>query len=221
MIGATFVAYIPGGGGNHLKNIMSLDPSFANSDDLDESVYSEITQPVGTVHSVPGRNLHEVYLQRAIDEPNRSWLLLGHFGELALWRDKILSIYEKRVVLITIDHDVDRRLIMERNDRLQQNIHPYWLNEEQYFLYQPAIYNTYFRVAAQDIFSIPLHHFWHPDLQKYHIVDRLNSRFGLNIPVDRAQRLHDLWWKYNFFFDWSPGVRTHYDVKTPPEITGR
>ena len=128
---ATIISYIPGAGGNHLKNLMSTYTGFANSSELNVKVYNGQTQPPGTAHSVPGRNLHDQVVDRVLDSSDQHWLMLGHFGELALWRDKINSISNKTWILITINSQIDRNLLKTRTERLQQKCHPYFLNEEQ------------------------------------------------------------------------------------------
>ena len=207
---ATIISYIPGAGGNHLKNLMSTYTGFANSSELNVKVYNGQTQPPGTAHSVPGRNLHDQVVDRVLDSSDQHWLMLGHFGELALWRDKINSISNKTWILITINSQIDRNLLKTRTERLQQKCHPYFLNEEQIYLYQPAIYHTYFPGHSENILTISLKEFWNPKVDSF--VNKINNFLNINIPHDQAQHLHDQWWQQNFFFDWDSTVRDYYNV---------
>ena len=78
-------------------------------------------------------------------------------------------------------------------------MHPYWLEEELVFLYQPMMYSRYFNISESDIISIPVHHFWEPDLAAHSIVDHVNQFLGKNIPKDRSQNLHDRWQEINLY----------------------
>jgi hypothetical protein len=210
---ATIISYIPGAGGNHLKNLMCTYSGFANSNELNVDVYNEQTQPPGTAHSVPGRNLHDQVIDRAVNSPDQHWLMLGHFGELALWREQINSISNKKWILITLNTQLDRNLLETRHERLQQHIHPYWLNEEQLYLYQPAIYHSYFPGHTDNVLTISLKEFWNPKVDT--VIGKINKFLDIDIPVEPVQQLHDLWWKYNFFFPWSSTVREYYNVDMP------
>lgn len=208
---ATIISYIPGAGGNHLKNLMCTYAGFANSNELNVDVYNGQTEPPGTAHSVPGRNLHDHVVNRVLDKPDLHWLMLGHFGELALWREKINSISDKKWILITINTQLDRNLLKTRHERLQQHTHPYWLNEEQMYLYQPPMYHSYFPGHTDNILTISLKEFWNPKVDKF--IEKINSFLNINVPIIDAQKLHDLWWQQNFFFEWDSTVRDYYNNK--------
>ena len=133
---AIIISYPPGAGGNHLKNILCLDRNFANSGDLNLAVYDEPIQPPGTVHSRPGRNVHEYIVNDIVNSPDQRWILHGHYGELAPHREKINSITEKTFVLISINRPRDQELLTRRQQRLGYGHHPYWNQEEQPYLYR-------------------------------------------------------------------------------------
>lgn len=205
------ISYIAGGGGNHLKNIISLDSSFANSADLNLSVYfDQPAEPAGTVHSIPGRNIRPDIVEGMIRTPQKNWLLHGHWGELMPYRYK-LNHANNRWLLLTLDHADDRALIQSRHDRLQQHPHPYWLDEEQPYLYQPEMYQYYFNAQPHNIFQLSVVEFWHPDLTANNVIEKINGFLGTNIDVGQAQKLHEKWWKMNFNFDWNCRVRDFYN----------
>ena len=183
------LAYPPSGGGNHLKNILCLDANFANSGDLNRRNYDEGNREV---HSTPGRNMQEYRLDEA-ETAEKDYILHGHFGELAPWRDRLNAIEDKKWLLISIDTLRDRHLLSNRQQRLGQWGHEYYLNEEQFYLYQPKFYQTYFTGRPENIYTMALNDFWHPDLQQYKIIDRLNSFLNKNIDVEQAQILHRQW----------------------------
>ena len=183
------IAYPPSGGGNHLKNILCLDASFANSGDLDRDRY---TRGEREVHSTPGRNMQEYRIEQA-EAATQDYIIHGHFGELAPWRDRINAIEDKKWILINIDSQRDRHLLGIRQQRLGQWGHEYYLNEEQFYLYQPEFYQTYFTGRLENIYTMALNNFWHPDLQHYEIISKLNAFLNKNIDVEQAQFLHRHW----------------------------
>ena len=186
---ATIIAYPPSGGGNHLKNLLCLSDAFANSSDLNLEPYETGNREV---HSTSGRNMNEYRMADALGSSG-DFILHGHFGELALFRETINSIQHKRFVIVTIDTQQDRRVLQTRQNRLGQQSHDYYLHEEQYFLYQPQMYSTYFTGQECDIFSFALTDLWHSVINYNGTWDRLNSFLGINIDLAPAQRLHDQW----------------------------
>jgi hypothetical protein len=191
---ALVIAYPPGGGGNHLKNILCLDKSFGNSSDLNVDVY---TRGEREVHSTSGRNVFPERVEAAVNDSHHKHIIHGHFGELATQRDQINSIVDKQFLILTIDTVRDRYLLENRQRRLGQMGHEYYLNEEQPYLYQPYFYQTYFTGLAQNIYTIALNDFWHPDLNEYKIVQQLNTFLNKNVDQEQAQFLHTHWHKNN------------------------
>jgi hypothetical protein len=208
---AVIIVYPPGAGGNHYKNMLCLDSSFGNSSDLNPNVYSEQTQPPGTVHSIPGRNVHEVNIDHYVANPSKTWIIHGHFGELAPYRDKINSIENKKFLLFGFNTELDQQVLDDRQNRLGHKQHPYYLTEEQPHMYGPAMYVSYFTgQSLDDVLQIPLYEAFHPDLKQFDIIGKLNRFLNVNINVDQAQELHNKWWKLNFYFEWSNFTRSLY-----------
>ena len=206
---AVVIAYPPMAGGNHFKNLLCLDPSFANSRDLKREVYtSPDTEPQGTAHSSGGRNVHQYLFEDVFAAPELTWIIHGHFGELAPFRSELNSIEHKKYIVITIDTEKDRRLLFDRQKRLGGTSgHPYYLDEEQQYLYQPGMYESYF--TSNDVLTCSVSEVWHPDFNQSKIIERWNSFLNININVDEAQHFHTLWWNSNFS-TFCNNVRTYY-----------
>lgn len=185
----TIIAYPPSGGGNHLKNILCLDSNFANSHDLNRDKYAQGDREV---HSTDGRNL-QPYKFEAAESATQDYVLHGHFGELALWRNRICALPNKKWIVISIDTQRDKDLLNSRQHHLGQFSHEYYLNEEQPYLYQPCIYQTYFTTLPENIYTLALNDFWHGDLEHYKIIEQLNNFLNKNINVSQAQVLHRQW----------------------------
>jgi hypothetical protein len=183
------IAYPPSAGGNHLKNMLCIDPNFANSNDLDQTKY---TNGDREVHSTPGRNIQE-YKITAAENSASDYIIHGHFGELAIERNRINAIADKKFIVVTIDTERDRYLLSNRQGRLGQMSHPYYLDEEQPYLYQPYFYQTYFTGQPENIYTIALNDFWHPDLTAHNIIPGLNTFLNKNVDQEQAQVLHNHW----------------------------
>jgi len=203
----TIICYPPGGGGNHLKNIISLDARFhdqwpwpwAKTLELHSEVYVEDPDIcTGTVHALRGRNVREVFFDHMESQPDGFYLLHGHFGELAKYLDRIKNLENINWILMTFDHTEDRHLLDQRQRRLGQNNHPYWLEEEQPYLYQDLMCQSYFHADPHNILSIPLREFWNPNLAEFDIIDRINAFLQIDVKLQAAQCLHDHWHRLNF-----------------------
>jgi len=181
------IAYPPSAGGNHLKNMLCIDPSFANSNDLDRSKY---TKGDREVHSTPGRNIQD-YRISAAETATADYIIHGHFGELATQRDRINALADKKIIVLTIDTERDKFLLNTRQHRLGQMSHPYYLDEEQPYLYQPYFYQTYFTGRPENIYTIALNDFWHPNVDN--IILGLNTFLNKNVDQEQAQVLHNHW----------------------------
>ena len=201
----TIICYPPGGGGNHLKNIRGLDRRFhdqwpwpwAKALDLHSEVYVEDPDVMtGTVHALRGRNIHEVFFDHIESQPHSCYLLQGHFGELAKYLDRIKKIDNICWILISLDHAEDRHLLDQRQRRLGQNNHPYWLEEEQPYLYQDLMCKSYFHAEPPSILNIPLREFWNRNASN--IVNRINTFLQIDVCLETAQTLHDHWHRLNF-----------------------
>ena len=209
---AVIVAYCPAAGGNHLKNILSLSSAFANQSEMDLTVYDRADQTSGAVHSIDGRNVQDIFIDRMIQHPDQCWLLSGHFGELAPVRQSLLTV-DCKFLIITIDQLIDRRLLERRQQRLGQQCHPYWLEEEQQYLYQPQMYQTYFEVDSADIATISLYDLWHPTLCDHAVLTQINAFLNIDIDQDSAQNLQQKWWNSNFEFEFSNYEQGVYKVQ--------
>jgi hypothetical protein len=199
---AVVVAYCPAAGGNHLRNILCLSNSFINSTEFDSTVYDRAVPGTGAVHSINGRNIQTDYLKRVTDNPNNCFALAGHFGELAEHRETLLNI-EKKFIIISIDTVQDRRLLENRQQRMGQHCHPYWLEEEQPFLYRPAVYQSYFATVPSNILTLSLYDLWHPTFSNGRVIQSINDFLNIDIEITPAQVLHEKWWCNNFNFEFS------------------
>ena len=197
---SVIVVYPPGAGGNHFKNMLCLGDTFANKTELDLDVYDPHKNPErcpGEVWCVGGRNIQPIFVDRMFDGSGARYVMPAHFGELAAWHHRFLG-RSVGVILITIDQQQDRNLLMTRQTRLGQHIHPYWLNEELVFCYQPGMFERYFAFDPEKILSIALSDFWSRDFVDADRLSVLDQRFDLDLPRPDMTVLHHRWWDLNF-----------------------
>jgi hypothetical protein len=175
-------------------------------------VYDRADQTSGAVHSVSGRNVKYTFVDQMVNHPDQCWLLSGHFGELAQFRSQLLSI-DKKFVIITIDTDLDRNLLERRQHRMGQQCHPYWLNEEQLYLYQEPMCQTYFGVDPTNTTTVRLYDLWHPTLCNGAVIHKINEFLNINIDLESALDLQKKWWSSNFEFPFSHYEQGVYKVQ--------
>lgn len=197
------VYYSPSSGGNHLKNLINLAPEMRDHGQLDLGIYQGNNQ--GTAHSRAGRNVQREELEAIIREPNHRWCICGHFGELAPKRDLLMQIPDRKFIIISIGSTTDRWLLETRQARLGQACHPYWLHEEQPYLYERPMCKEYWRTPQ--CLTIPFEHLCNPNLVHTTLVHQLNQFLGITIPIQQASQVHVAWWQANFY---DPQVREHY-----------
>lgn len=198
------IAYPPGGGGNHLRNLCDLDGRFQEQWPWDWVKQQRVglrpydipPGPPGEVHSLPGRNIHEVFVEQITANHVGDYLLHGHFGELACHAEEIRSWPGVRWLLVTMNDPKDRGLLRQRQQRLQY--HPYWLDEEQIYLYRPEMYTHYFSAVPQNICELPLRDLWQKDITSNGVLVTLERAFDLVIDSEICQMLHSKWFNLNF-----------------------
>jgi hypothetical protein len=190
---AVIVAYCPGAGGNHLKNLLCLSNAFANHNELDSTVYDHM--PNHAVHCVPGRNVQPYLIDRMVNNPDQCWVIPAHFGELAPYQ-KQLSAVNKKFIVISIDTAEERQFLTRRQQWLGQQCHEYWLNEEQPFLYHADLYYSYF--GAVDVLTISLTDLWSPTLNQAQVIYSINEFLNIEIDPGLAQLLQNKWSNINF-----------------------
>lgn len=195
------VMYVPGAGGNHVKNLLCASPAVANGHELDESFYDRwdpANHAPGEVNCVGGRNIQPCFLERMQQSPDQIWVMPAHFGELAQYRSQLPDIAGCSVILITILHEDSRRQLMERQTRLGQHIHPYWLDEEIVHLYHADMLQGYFGFDPHQIFAVEMRDCWQRNWVDTQQFQDLGSFLHIPIPRDHCHRLHTKWWDLNF-----------------------
>jgi len=196
----TLVVYIPGAGGNHLKNLLCLSNSYANCSDLDPTVYTQTdsNRPPGEVWCVGGRNLQEIFFERMLDCPDRSWVLAAHVGEMFEYQSQLSAIDHKQIVVVTLDYEPALRQLDQRQTRLGQCIHPYWLDEELTWIYRPETLQKIFNQTNDQYYCLSLKNFWSADFIQQEFA-KLTAWLNVDLDFATADQYHRLWCIANKF----------------------
>jgi len=197
----TLVVYLPGTGGNHLKNLLCLSSNYANAADLDPAVYEHPVpeRPPGEVWCVGGRNLQDIFFERMTGHYDQNWVLAAHVGEMFQYQQQLAAIPNKKIVVVSLEHEPSRRQLDSRQTRLGQCIHPYWLDEELVYIYQANTLLQLFDTSGDQYFTLPIQDFWHKNFATSPTFAQLESFLNIKTDSDLADRYHQLWHAANGF----------------------
>ena len=178
------IAFPPSAGGNHLKNILSL-----NSDSVLPAFYSN-NKP--SVHQRPGSNLKEQDCINAISQPGLH-ILHGHFGEIMSYQKYVDQMVDKKFIILSPDTAEDRKLLRARAILLGQATSDAegYFDQEQVFLYEPFMYNRYFRTSMLNIMNISISEWFTNDIDP--VIDQLNQFLNCKLDTEYVKQLHTIW----------------------------
>ena len=184
------IAFPPGSGGNHLKNIISV-----NADEL-LSIYSTPkTRP--TVHLTPGGNLKKEQVSLALVDQSADHILHGHFGEIMSFQNEIRNIKNKKFIILSPDTVVDRDMLNSRKQKLGMGCIKCkdgdYFDGEQVFLYEPFMYHHYYQIPMKNIMNISISEWFIEDIGS--VIDRINYFLKINLDPIKINQLHRMWIK--------------------------
>jgi len=179
------IPFPPGGGGNHLKNLL-----------VDNISKLKYTSP--TVHQTPGRNLQASQVNEVLANPDATHVLHGHFGEIMSYQNQIRDIKDKKFIIICNDNSQDHQLLSKRREQLGYVTFKNgdYFEGEQVFLYESFMYHRYFNVPMENIMNIPISEWFVEDIKS--VIDKINCFLNFNLDVDVANKLHKIWYRNNF-----------------------
>jgi len=187
---AIFIVFPPGGGGNHLRNIIS---SGYTTDDHLAKLYNGHK----TVHSTVGSNLQHTQIENATLHQDQVHLLHGHFGEIMSFQQQVRNIANKKFVIVSPDTIDDRKLLNIRRKTLGHctNTDGNYFDSEQVFLYEPFMYYWYFQTPMKNIMNISILEWFTRDIDN--VLDRLSYFLDLKLDKEQVNSIHLNWIKAN------------------------
>jgi hypothetical protein len=185
-----FVVFPPGGGGNHLKNIVA---SCYDAIELSD-VYKDHKK---TVHAHVGNNLQRQQVEDAVNHQNQIHVLHGHFGEVMSFQQEIRNIADKKFVVISPETPDDRKLLNNRRKGLgyASLVDDDYFDHEQVFLYECFMYHQYFQVPLDCIMNISISELFTEDITP--AINRLEFLLQIPINKEKINNMHTTWIKAN------------------------
>jgi hypothetical protein len=179
------IPFPPGGGGNHLKNIIASDISKLNYNNP-------------TVHQTPGHNLQANQVETALANPQATHILHGHFGEIMSYQNQIRNIKDKKFIIICNDNATDHDLLRRRRKQLGYFTFAKgeYFEGEQVFLYEPFMFHHYFDILMENIINIPISEWFVEDITP--VINEINYFLKINLDIVVVNKLHKIWYRNNF-----------------------
>jgi len=177
------IPFPPGAGGNHLRNIITLDYNTA---------FTQYNKTPTIFHAQSGGNLKEKNCIDALSIPG-SHTLHGHFAEIMSYQTYIDQIIDKKFVILSPDTPKDRALLHARQKFIGQSalIADDYFGQEQVFLYEVFMYNRYFNTPMSQIMNISISEWITNDIGP--VITRLNQFLELDLDVNQVKQLHNIW----------------------------
>jgi hypothetical protein len=199
-----FVRFIPGAGGVHLSNLISLDATFNSKViGLSKDQYIEYLIDYYSMNPINGHleNHHIIndkdawtnYLgYQDFDLPNA--VHIGHAASFDWVFDILETLENKKFISLTFNSNRSIEILQNRIQRFNwpDFFKIDYMREEYQHFYQkefistdPVIYNDdiNLRIEVEDLFNKNISF----------VVDSINKKFNLDIPLALAQNLHDHW----------------------------
>ena len=199
-----FIRHLCWAGGNHVANIMSLDPGFAPR--FGEDREHEFNRMLA-VYQDSKTFVHPEVVPRTDIGGSGVWsvpdyvfnyscsVYRGHAGEF-LWDNSWQLLKNKRFISMTVNTQASVDVVRYRekqNAKTDTFANNYYAKELALFYSQPFeepgidSRETNFYMETAEIFK--------PDISAW--IERINRFFNLAIPVDQAKTLHSIWLKKN------------------------
>jgi hypothetical protein len=202
-----FIRFIPGAGGVHLSNLISLDATFNSKEiRLSKDQYIKYLLTYYSSHPtkahlknhyiISNRDLWLTYLnQQDFNLPNA--VHVGHAASFYWVSDILETLKNKKFISLTFNTDRSIEILTNRGIEIDiawgglfQN-NPYMRQELSHF-YQTEFISTDPTISNDDInLQIEVEDLFNKNIS--FLIDKINKKFNLDIPLELAQNLHDLW----------------------------
>jgi hypothetical protein len=183
-----FVIFPPGLGGNHLANILSLDPKFSKRFDVDR-----YDQRRPNAHHAYMQNLDCVYVEKNLETlKNQNNVFCGHLVEYMTMKLQGLTDHFKDKVFFMIQMPQKTETAYKRLEG-QNGQTPHWLLSEVGLCYMP---DNFKRLVKEDL-NIISYFVWPAYLFDQNLTPLLESLsqagYDINFDKELAQTLHTKW----------------------------
>jgi len=201
-----FISFPPGGGGNHLRNMIAVNSNFIQEDEYRQSIIDQYKRKTINVHgkdlaqNVMASNLNSFKLHRALMNPAQNYVFFGHFAEIMTLRNDIAKIADKKFILLSIDTDKCRKIWLARSAELAQEPYSYdYYLGEQVFLYESFMYsNNIFQCKSSNVMNIGIGDWFSHNVETE--LNRVSQFLNCTFDLDQAKDMHNTWLEKNSKF---------------------
>lgn len=201
-----FIRFIPGSGGVHLSNLISLDAAFnPKVIGLSKGQYIEylltyystgpITGHLENHHLISARDSWIRYLSHQdFNLPNA--VHMGHAASFDWVSDIIENLENKKFISLTFNSNRSIEILRTRLQYFNYDdfLNHSYMKEELRHFYQTEFVSTDPTICNNDInLRIEVEDLFNKEIS--FVVDSINAKFNLDIPLALAQNLHAHWVK--------------------------
>lgn len=199
-----FIRFIPGSGGVHLSNLISLDAAFNSKViGLSKDQYIEylltyystgpITGHLENHHIISDRDIWIKYLNHQdFNLPNA--VHVGHAASFDWMSDIIKNLENKKFISLTFNSNRSIEMLQNRLEYLNWSdfLKVGFMKEELRHFYQTEFISTDPTICNDDInLYIEVEDLFNKNIS--FVVNSINEKFNLDIPLALAQNLHAHW----------------------------
>jgi hypothetical protein len=185
-----FIIFPPGGGGNHLRNLLTKTDRFYQ-DEIHESMY---VMDIKNAHFSNIRNLQYISIKENLESllHNQNNVFCGHIGEYIWLMQNELSEYFKNPKFLIVELPNNDSIAKKRMLKLYPAYKSDFFYSEQKTLYSQMCLsrlfeqNDFFQINCDDIFCDTLD----PIISL--IENQLCTKF---IDPLKSRKIHDIWYK--------------------------
>lgn len=201
-----FVRYPVGGAGAHLSNLITLDPTFSpkildkNKDDYINFLFKEYSLPwtdhknahLSAGHLIISNPQWHNFLEKINYTMYSNSVHLTHAAGIYWQNIKLQTLQNKKFILIKFSTKRSLEIVKQREKLLFNTdtfTNIYYTEEIRHF------YNQWIEVPgeiADDLnLEIEVEELFCTNITN--IINKINNKFDLNIPLKESQSLHKLW----------------------------
>ena len=198
-----FISFPPGGGGNHMRNVITVASNFIDNQDYHQSILDQYTGRTFNVHgndlasTALNGNINSFKLHNATLNDSENRVFYGHFAEFMSLRKEIASIKNKKFILLSIDTENCKKIWLARSKEIGQNSNSYeYYMGEQVFLYESSMYaNQIFNCKPINVINVGLSEWLNSDISN--VLNRIEMFLSIKFDRDKVQAIHNKWVELN------------------------
>ena len=199
---AVLISYPPAAGGNHLRNLITVASNYVSDTSFNENIMQQYFssgkimvhgQDIG--QDAIANNINSFKLHRSAMEHEQNIVYFGHFAEILSQRDILLTLPNKKFILISPDTQDCMKIWSARAKKLGMAPVPGYYAGEQIFLYEPVIYYDVLKTKKTNVMNISIYEWFAEDISP--VLDRLEFFLQANFDRELCQRLHQIWYSRN------------------------